>query len=73
MLLSNSKVDTQNLINALKSVEKYMPQDNMATRSCPPFNEGNLRQEQNDSIININGIATFPWPISKSFQKDMTQ
>jgi hypothetical protein len=52
ILISNSKRDMRNLKIALKSVDEYMPHDNMTTPVLL-FNEGNLNEEQKSSIQSI--------------------
>ena len=51
MLISNSEKDVRNLKEALKSLDKFMPHDNMTTPVLF-FNEGNLDEEQKNSILN---------------------
>ena len=52
ILITNSKSDILNLKIALKSVDEYMPHDNMTTPVLI-FNEGNLNEDQKSSIQSI--------------------
>ena len=60
MLISKKQRDVNYVMNALKSIDVNMPQDNMTTPVLL-FNEGNLKKEQKQSILSTtNRPIHFP-------------